>query len=95
MPIVHVDFWEGVGEEKVKAMIRGITNVIVDLGVPEQAVEVIVYEIPKTHWGIGGKPASEKLKDISPPKQRLTFVPSPKQRFIFQCCVYIYIKHLL
>jgi 4-oxalocrotonate tautomerase len=68
MPIVHVDFWEGVGEEKVKAMIRGITNVIVDLGVPEQAVEVIVYEIPKTHWGIGGEPASEKLKDISPPK---------------------------
>jgi hypothetical protein len=38
MPIVHVDFWEGVGEEKVKAMIRGITNVIMDLGVPEQAV---------------------------------------------------------
>jgi 4-oxalocrotonate tautomerase len=68
MPIVHVDFWEGVGKEKVEAMIRGITNVIVDLGVPEQAVEVIVYEIPKTHWGIGGEPASEKLKDVSPPK---------------------------
>jgi 4-oxalocrotonate tautomerase len=68
VPVVHVDFWEGVGEEKVKAMIRGITNVIVDLGVPEQAVEVIVYEIPKTHWGIGGEPASEKLKDISPPR---------------------------
>jgi 4-oxalocrotonate tautomerase len=68
MPIVHVDFWEGVGEEKVKTMIRGITKVIADLGVPEQAVEVIVHEIPKTHWGIGGEPASEKLKDISPPK---------------------------
>jgi 4-oxalocrotonate tautomerase len=68
MPIVHVDFWEGVGEGKVKTMIRGITNVMVDLGVPEHAVEVIVYEIPKTHWGIGGEPASEKLKDILPPK---------------------------
>jgi 4-oxalocrotonate tautomerase len=68
MPIVHVDFWEGVGEEKVRTMIRGITKVIADLGVPEQAVEVIVHEIPKTHWGIGGEPASEKLKDISPPK---------------------------
>jgi len=68
MPIVHVDFWEGVGEEKVKTMIRGITKVMVDLGVPQHAVEVIVYEIPKTHWGIGGEPASEKLKDISPPK---------------------------
>jgi len=68
MPIVRVDFWEGVGKEKVKKMIRGITDVIVDLGVPENAIEVIVYEIPKTHWGVGGEPASEKLKDISPPK---------------------------
>jgi 4-oxalocrotonate tautomerase len=68
MPVVHVDFWEGVGEEKVKAMIWGITNVIVDSGVPEHAIEVIVQEIPKTHWGIGGEPASEKLKDISPPR---------------------------
>jgi 4-oxalocrotonate tautomerase len=68
MPIVRVDFWEGVGKEKVKTMIRGITDVMVDLGVPESAVEVIIYEIPKTHWGVGGAPASEKLKDISPPK---------------------------
>jgi 4-oxalocrotonate tautomerase len=68
MPIVHVDFWEGVGEGQVKKMIRGITDVMTDLGVPENAVEVIVYEIPKTHWGVGGEPASEKLKDISPPK---------------------------
>lgn len=68
MPIVRVDFWEGVGQDKVKTMIRGITNVIRDLGVPENAIEVIIYEIPKTHWGIGGEPASERLKDVSPPK---------------------------
>jgi len=37
MPIVRVDFWEGAGEEKVKAMIRGITNVMMDLGVPFRA----------------------------------------------------------
>ena len=66
MPVVRVDFWEGVSEAKVKTMIRGITDVMVNLGVPEQAVEVIVYEIPKTHWGVGGEPASEKLKNVSP-----------------------------
>jgi len=32
MPIVRVDFWEGVGKDKVKTMIRGITNIMVDLG---------------------------------------------------------------
>ena len=63
MPIVHVNFWDGIGEDKVKTMIRGITNVIVDLVVPENAVEVLVHEIPKTHWGIGGESASERLKD--------------------------------
>jgi 4-oxalocrotonate tautomerase len=68
MPVVHVDFWEGVGTDKVKEMIRGITNVMVGLGVPAQAVEVIVHEVPKTHWGVGGLPASEALRDVQPPK---------------------------
>lgn len=68
MPIVRVDFWEGVSKDKVKTMIRGITDVMVDIGIPANAVEVIIYEIPKTHWGVGGEPASEKLKDVQPPK---------------------------
>ena len=68
MPIIRVDFWEGVSQDNVKKMIRGLTNVMVDIGVPEHAVEVIVYEIPKTHWGVCGEPASEKLKDEHPPR---------------------------
>lgn len=63
MPVVHVNVWEGFGEEKVKTVIEGITKVFVNLEIPEQAVEVIVHEIPKSHWGIGGEPASEKFKD--------------------------------
>ena len=65
MPIVNVNVWEGFGNEKTKTVIQKITKVFVDLGIPEQAVEVIVHEIPKTNWGIGGEPASEKFKDIS------------------------------
>lgn len=64
MPIVHVTVWEGFGEEKTKTVIKGITKLFVDLGIPEQAVEVLVHELPKSHWGIGGKPASEKFRDI-------------------------------
>jgi 4-oxalocrotonate tautomerase len=65
MPIIHVNVWEGFGEEKIKTVIREITRIFVCLGIPEQAVEVIVHEIPKTHWGIGGEPASVKYKGIS------------------------------
>jgi 4-oxalocrotonate tautomerase len=65
MPIVHVNVWEGFGQEKTKTVIKNITKVFVDLDIPAQAVEVIVHEIKKSNWGIGGQPASEKFKDKS------------------------------
>ena len=65
MPIVHVNVLEGFGKEKAKTLIQKITKVFVDFDIPEQAVDVIVHEIPKSHWGIGGEPASEKFKDIA------------------------------
>jgi 4-oxalocrotonate tautomerase len=63
MPVVHVNVWEGFGKEKAKNVIQDITKAFVNVNVPAHAVEVIVHEIPKTHWGIGGEPASEKFKD--------------------------------
>ncbi|MFX0095499.1 MAG: 4-oxalocrotonate tautomerase family protein [Candidatus Hodarchaeota archaeon] len=68
MPVVHVHMWKGISEEKVKETIEGITKVFVNMGIPAQAVEVIVHEIPKAHWGIGGRPASESHKDVKPPQ---------------------------
>lgn len=64
MPVVQVYVWKGFGEEKAKNVIQNITNVFVDLGIPAQAVDVIVNEVPKSHWGVGGEPASEKFKDL-------------------------------
>ena len=61
MPVIHVNVWEGFGPQKAKTVIKGITQVFVDLGIPTQAVEVVVHEIPKSHWGIGGQPASERF----------------------------------
>ncbi len=67
MPVIHVNVWEGFSQEKAKTLIQNITKVFDDMGIPAHAVEVIIHEIQKTHWGIGGEPASEKLKDVSPP----------------------------
>ncbi|MCX8176983.1 MAG: tautomerase family protein [Candidatus Bathyarchaeota archaeon] len=63
MPIVHVHVWEGIGEEKAKRIIEEITKVFEDVDIPKHAVEVVVHEVPKTHWGIGGEPASQKFKN--------------------------------
>ncbi len=68
MPIVQVSVWEGFGEKNARTVIHGITKVFVDMGIPGHAVEVVLHEVPKTHWGVAGEPASESLKDESVPK---------------------------
>jgi len=68
MPSVQVSVWEGWGEKNAANVIRGVTKVFTELGVPAEAVEVIIHEIPKTHWGLGGEPASVVAKDMKPPK---------------------------
>lgn len=67
MPTVHVNVWKGFKEEDVKFVIENITQVFVDLDIPAHAVEVLVHEVPQSHWGIGGVPASEKFKDLKIP----------------------------
>ncbi len=68
MPVIQVSLWKGFSQEKIKEVISGITDVFVKMGIPAHAVEIIINEIPKTHWGIEGKPASESRKDVEPPR---------------------------
>jgi len=67
VPVVHVMVWKGFSNAAKKRVISGITNVFVEIGVPREAVEVILHEVPKENWGVGGEQASEKLKDVKVP----------------------------
>lgn len=67
MPIVDVKMWKGVSDEAAEKIISGITKVFVEIGIPDHAVEVLIHEIPKAHWGLGGKPASKAIPDTKPP----------------------------
>ena len=60
MPIVQVSVWEGMTLENKKKTVEGITKVFVDLGVPTEAVEIVIYEAPKSNWATGGQLHSEK-----------------------------------
>lgn len=61
MPLIHVNIMEGRPPEKIKALIENITDTVVEtLDAPKQSVRVLVTEMPKTHWGIAGVPASER-----------------------------------
>jgi len=67
MPIVHVYMWSRVSREAKEKIIKGITKVFEELGIPGHAVEVIILEVPKENWGVGGEQASEKFKEARPP----------------------------
>jgi len=59
LPVVQVSVWAGMSGENKKKVVEGMTRVLEDLGVPRDAVTVIIYEVPKTDWATGGKLHSE------------------------------------
>jgi len=67
MPIVHVNVWKGFEQEKIDYLIENLTKVFVNLDIPAEAVEVLIHEVPQSHWGIGGISALEKFKDVDIP----------------------------
>ncbi len=64
MPVVRIDLWKGREKEKKQEIIEKVTSAIVDtVGCPSEAVHVIINEVEKYNWGIGGIPASVKFPD--------------------------------
>lgn len=62
MPIVHVHMMEGRTVEQKEAVIREVSDAISRaVDVPLDRVRVLIMELPKSHWGIAGVPASKTL----------------------------------
>ncbi|MEM2282025.1 MAG: 4-oxalocrotonate tautomerase DmpI [Candidatus Hadarchaeales archaeon] len=60
MPVVTIELWEGRTPEQKRELVRAVSSAISRvLGCPEEAVHVILHEVPKANWGIGGRLASE------------------------------------
>ncbi|WPP47888.1 4-oxalocrotonate tautomerase [Pseudomonas sp. AN-1] len=60
MPIAHVHIMEGRSAEQKEAMIREVSEALArTLDSPLDRVRVLITEVPKDHWGIGGEPASK------------------------------------
>jgi 4-oxalocrotonate tautomerase len=60
MPIVTVEMWEGRTIAQKKQLVEGITDAFVKIGVPAQALHIILKDVPKHNWATGGKLASEQ-----------------------------------
>lgn len=60
MPIVHIQLLEGRPPEKVEEVIRKVTETLsATLDSLKENVRVLVTEVSKSHWGIGGTPVSK------------------------------------
>ncbi len=60
MPLVSIHILEGRTPDKIEAMVKNVTDAVSkSLDAPKENVRVLVTEVPKTHWVIGGKSAKE------------------------------------
>ena len=62
MPVVQISVWAGMSQESKRKIVEGITEVFEEIGIPKEAVEIIIYETPKTNWATGGQLHSESEK---------------------------------
>lgn len=61
MPTIIVNVIEGKTAEQKEALIREITKAVTStLELPEKTVTVIINDVPKTNWGIGGMPFQKR-----------------------------------
>jgi 4-oxalocrotonate tautomerase len=64
MPVIQVFVWSGITKENKKKMIEGMTKVLEELGIPRDAITIIIYEVPKSDWASGGQLHSEKFANL-------------------------------
>ena len=61
MPVVIVEMWAGRNVEQKKQLAQDITQAFEKMGVPAEAVQIIMKDNPKENWAVGGQLTSESL----------------------------------
>jgi len=59
MPVVTVEMWEGRTPEQKRQLVAGITDAFVRIGTSPERVQIILKDVSKQNWAIGGKLASD------------------------------------
>ena len=61
MPLVTVQMWEGRTEKQKKEIAKAITEAMVEkAGTVPEAVQIVMYDVAKSDWAIGGELCSDK-----------------------------------
>lgn len=61
MPLVEITIFEGRTHEQKQAMVKRVTEVLVDtLGTKQDCVTILIHDISKENWGTAGYLRSDK-----------------------------------
>ena len=63
MPIINIESWP-LEKERKPVIIKKITEVFTEMGIPAQAVTVVIHETELDNWGSAGEQHSVKFKDL-------------------------------
>lgn len=63
MPIVTIETWPLQKEQKPEIM-KKVTEVFTEMGIPAQAVTIVIHETQLENWGSAGEQHSIKFKDL-------------------------------
>lgn len=63
MPIVKIEMWKGRNKEQKRKMVKEVTAAIVNsIGCPAESVQIVIEDVDKENWGLGGELAVDKEK---------------------------------
>ncbi|MDM5196703.1 2-hydroxymuconate tautomerase [Fictibacillus enclensis] len=61
MPFIRIDLLEGRSEELKRKLITEVTDAAEKvLSAPRENIRVVLTEVPKQYWAVGGIPMSER-----------------------------------
>ncbi len=61
MPFIAVHMWPGRTPEAKAKLIKAVTDAVHEsAGIPMDAIQVAIVEVPQENWGIAGVPASQR-----------------------------------
>ncbi len=57
MPFIDITLIEGRDPEKLRAMVKKVTDAVEEtLAAPRDSIRIVLREVPATHWSVGGEP---------------------------------------
>lgn len=61
MPLVHIELIEGRSSEQLKQLVQDVTDAITkNTGAPKEHVHIVLNEMQKDHYAVGGVLKSEE-----------------------------------